>query len=102
MVQAALMSLNHTNDRDTLSNQYPQPTSQPPRTDSYPAFSSMRSMDSERKGLRSGFAFFQTNCLPDGGVNETVATVENLSDPWKAGAMDGILPLVMSCKCISV
>ena len=100
MVQAALMSLNHTNDRDTLSSQYPQPTTQQLKTDSYPAFSSMRSMDSERKGLRSGFAFFQTNCLPDGGVNETVATVEKLSDLWKARALDGFLPFLINCNCI--
>ena len=100
MVPAALKSLNHTNDRYSMSNQYLQPTTYQPRTDSYPVFSSLRRMDSQRKGLRVSFAFFQRNYLPDGRVNETVATVEELSDLWKPGAMDGIPPLVMNCICI--
>ena len=50
----------------------------------------LRRMDSKRKGLRVTFAFLQQNYLPDGRVNETVATVEELSDLWKPGAMDGI------------
>ena len=35
-------------------------------------------------------------------MNETVATVEELSDFWKPGAMDGVSPFVMSCKCFQV
>ena len=100
MVTAALTSLNHNNDRYSISNQYPQPTTHQSRTDSYPVFSSLRTMDSKRKGLRVSFAFFQRNYLPDRRVNETVATVEELSDLWKPGAMDGILAFVMNCKCI--
>ena len=69
-------------------NRYPQPATLQPRADSYPVFSSFRTMDSKRMGLRVSFAFFQTNNLPDGRVNETVATVEELSDIWKPGAMD--------------
>ena len=80
MVPAALMSLNQTNDRYSLSNQYPQATTHQPRTNSYPVFSSLRRMDSQRKELRISFAFFQRNYLPDGRVNELVATVEELSD----------------------
>ena len=99
-VPAALMSLNNTNDRYSMSNQYLQPTTHQPRTDSYPLFSSLRRMDSQRKGLRVSFAFFQRNYLPDRRVNETVATVEELSDLWKPGAMDGIPPFVMNCNCI--
>ena len=78
MVPAALMSLNHTTDRYSLSFHYPQPTTHQPRTDSYPVFSSLRLMDSKRKGLHVSFAFFQRNYLLDGRVNETVATVEEL------------------------
>ena len=100
MVPAALISLNHTNDRYSMSNQYPQPTTHQPRTDSYPVFSSLRRMDSQRKGLRVSFAFFQRNYLPDGRVNETFATVEELSDIWKPGGMDGLSPFVMNCDCI--
>ena len=100
MVPAALMSLNHTNDRYSMSNQYPQPSTHQTRTDSYPVFSSLRTMDSKMKGLRVSFAFFQRNYLPDGRVNETVATVEELGDLWKPGAMDGIPPFVMNCNCI--
>ena len=99
MASAAFISLNHTNDTCSMSNQYPQPNHQS-RTDSYPAYSSLRTMDSKRKGLRVSFAFFERNYLPDGRVNETVATVEELSDPWKPGAMDGIPPFVMNCNCI--
>ena len=96
MVPAALMSLN---DRYSLSIKYPEPTTHQPRTDSYPEFSLLRRMDSKRKGLRVSFAFFQRNYLSDGRVNETVATVEELSDLWKPWAMDGIPPFVMNCNC---
>ena len=83
MVPASLMSLNHTNDRYSMSNQYPESTTHQPRTDSYPVFSSLRRMDSQRKGLCVSFAVFQQIHLPDGRVIETVATVEELSDLWK-------------------
>ena len=99
MVPAALMSFNLANDRYFMHNQYPQPTTHQPRTDSYPVFSSLRRMDSQKKGLRVSFAFFQRNYLPDGRVNETVATVEELSDLWKPGAMNGVPPFVMNCNC---
>ena len=100
MVPAVFMSLNHSNDRHSMSNLYPQPTTHQPRTDSYPVFSSLRTMDSKRKGLRVSFAFFQKIYLSDGRVNETVDTVEELSDLWKSGAMDGTLRFVMKCNCI--
>ena len=100
MAPAAFISLNRTNGTYSMSNQYPEPTFHQSRTDSYPAFSSLRTMDSKRKGLRASFAFFHRNYLPDGQVNETVATVEELSDLWKPGAMDGIPPFVMNCNCI--
>ena len=73
MVPAALMSLNHTKDTYSMFNQYTQLSTQPPRADSYPVFSSLRTMDSKRKGLRVIFAYFQRKYLPDGRVNETVA-----------------------------
>ena len=57
-------------------------------------------MDSKRKGLRVSFAFFRRNYLQDGRVNETVATVEEFSDLWNPGAMDGAQPFVMNCNCI--
>ena len=79
MVPAALMPLNHTNDRYSMSNQYPKPTTHQPRTDSYSVFSSLRRMDSQRKGFCVSFAFFQRNYLTDGRVNETVAMYEELS-----------------------
>ena len=93
------MSLNHTNDRYSMSNQYPQPSTHQHRTDSYTVFSSLRTMDSEKKGLRVSFAFFQRKNLPDGRVIETVATVEELSDLWTPGAMDGIPPFAMNSNC---
>ena len=100
LVPAAHLSLCHTNDTYCLFNQYPQLTTQQPRTDSYPVFSSLRTMDSKRKRLRVSFAFFQRNYLPDGRMNETVAKVEELSDLWKPGAMDGTPLFVMNCNCI--
>ena len=100
MVTAALMSLNHTNDRYCMSNRYPQPTTNQPGRDSYPVFSSLRMMDSQRKGLRVSFAFFPRNYLPGGRVPETVAKVEELSDLWKPGTINGIPPFVMNCTCI--
>ena len=100
MSPAARTSLNHNNDRYSISNQYLQATTHQPRTDSYPVFFSLRTMNSKRKELRVSFAFFQRNYLPDGRVNETVATVEELSDLWKPVAMDGFAPFVMNCNCI--
>ena len=67
---------------------------------SNPVFSSLQTMDSKRKGLRVSFAFFRRNYLQDGRVNETVATVEEFSDLWNPGAMDGAQPFVMNCNCI--
>ena len=90
MVTAALMSLSHSNGTYSMFNQYPQPTTQQHRTDSYPVFSSSRTMNSEKKGLRVSYAFFQRNYLPDGRMNETVAKVEELSDLWKPGALGAL------------
>ena len=78
MVPAANMSLNQTNYKYSMSNQYPQPTNHQPRTNSYPVISSLRRLDSQMKGLRVSFAFFPRKYLPDGRLNETVATVEEL------------------------
>ena len=50
----------------------------------------------KKAGLPVSFAFFQRNHLPDGRVNETVATVQELSDLWTPGAMDGIPPFVIN------
>ena len=94
------MSLYHTNDTYSMFNQYPQLTTQQPKSDSYPVISSVRTMDGKRKGLRVSFAFFQGNYLPDGRMNETIAKVEELSDLWKPGAMDGSPPFEMNCICI--
>ena len=102
MVPAALMSLKHTNDRYSMSNQYPQPLTHQPRTDPYPVFSSLRTMDSKGKGLGVRFAFFQRNFLPDWRMNETVAAIEELSDLWKTWARDGVTPFVMNCNYIEV
>ena len=79
---------------------YPQTTTQQNRTDSDPVFSSLRTMDGKRTGMRVRFAFFQRKYLLDGGVNETAATVEELTDFCEPGAMDRIPPFVMNCNCI--
>ena len=102
MALATLMPLNHTNDTCCIPKQYPQPTTHQPRTDSYPVLSSVRTLDSKRKGLRVSFVFFQRNNLPYGRVNEAVATVEELSDIWEPGARDGIRPFVTNFDCIQV
>ena len=102
MVPTALMALNHTKDVHSMSDQYPQPSihqTHQTTSDSYPVFPSFQTTGSERKGLRVSFAFFQRNYLPDGRVNETVATVEEFIDLCKPGAMDGIPPFVMKCNC---
>ena len=99
MDPAALMSLNDTNGRHFLSNQYPQQTTHQARTDSYPVLSSLLRMDSKRKRLRVSFAFFQRFYSPDGRVKETDATVDELSDFRMPGAMDGVSQFVMKCSC---
>ena len=100
MVPAALMSLSYTNDTYSTFSQYPQPTTQQPRADSYPLFSSLQMMKSKSKELIVSFAFFQRNYLADGRMNETLAKVEELSDLWKPGAMDGTPRFVINCICI--
>ena len=60
----------------------------------------MRTIHSKKKGLHVSFAFFDWNYLPEGQMNETVATVEGLRDFWNSGAMDGIPQFVMICTCI--
>ena len=81
-----------------MSYQYPQPKTNQPRTDSYPTLSSLRTMDSKKKGLCISFAFFEENYLSDGRLNEKVP-VEELSDLWKPTATDRNPPFVMSSKC---
>ena len=100
MVPADLMSLSHTNDTYSTFNQYSQPTTQQPRADSYPLFSSLRTMNSKSKGLRVSFAFFRRNYLADGRMNETAAKVEVLSDLWEPRAMEGTPNSAMNCICI--
>ena len=99
MVPAALMPLNHINGTYSMFNQYPQSTTQQPRRDSNPVFSSLRTMDNKRKGLRVRLACSQRKYLQDGQVIETVATIEELSDLWKPGAIDGVPPFV-NCNCL--
>ena len=100
MVPAALISLRQTNGRDSMSNEYTQPTAHQPRTLSNPLFASLRLMCSKRKQLRFSFSIFQRNYRPDGRVKETFAKVEDLGDLWKPGAMDGFPLFVMNCICI--
>ena len=100
IVPAALMSLSQTNDTYSTFNQHPQPTTQQHRADSYPLFSSLRTMNSKSKGMPVSFAFFQRNYLADGRMNEIVAKVEELSDLWKPGAMDWTPLFVMNCNSI--
>ena len=76
MVPAAFMSLKHTNDTYSMSNQYPQQSTHQSRADSYPAFSSLGTVDSNRKGLRVSFAFFQ-NYLPDGRVKKQLLQLKS-------------------------
>ena len=63
MPPGALTSLNQNNDGYSISNQYPQLTTHQPRTDSYPVFSSLRTMNSKRKGLRVRFCVLSKKLL---------------------------------------
>ena len=58
MVPSALMLLNHTNGKYSLSNQYPQPTTLRSRIDSYPLFSSLRAMHSKKRDCASALHSF--------------------------------------------
>ena len=70
MVPAALMPLNHINDTYSMFNQYPHPTSQQPGADSYPVSSSLRTMNSKRKGLRVRQLCILSKKLLTGRTNE--------------------------------
>ena len=83
IVPTALMSLNHTNDRYPMSNQFPQASTHQPRTDSDPVFSSLRTMDSKGRSCASVLHSFKQNNLPDVPMNKTAAMVEKLSELWK-------------------
>ena len=64
MIPPAPMSLNHFSDRESMSNQYPQPFTHHHRKDSYPVFSSLRTICNRRKGLSTSCAFFHRKYLP--------------------------------------
>ena len=100
LVLAAFVSLSHTNDRDCISNQYPQPTTHQPTKESYPVFSSLRRMDGEGNGLCVGFAFFRRKYLPDGRVNETVAKGCTVEGSLQARSNGWKYTFVMNCNCI--
>ena len=97
---ASPKSLKYTKDRRFISKQYPQTTTNRPRTDLNPVFSSLQTIETKNLGLSVSFAFFGKNYQPVGRVKETVAAVEELSDLWKPGARDGAPPFVMNCRCI--
>ena len=58
-----------------MFNDYPQTPTHQPGADSYPVFASLRTMEGKKKGLRISFALFRRNYLPEGRVNELVATI---------------------------
>ena len=74
----APLSLIYFIDKDFMSKQHSETTTYSPRKFLYPVFSSLRPMDSKRKGLHVSFAFFEIHYLPHLPVKETFATVEEL------------------------
>ena len=68
MVPAALMSLKHTNDRNSMSNQYPQPTTHQHRKDSYQVLSSLRRWTV--KGRDCGSALHSSNKITSRRTSE--------------------------------
>ena len=58
IVPAAPMSLSHTNDSYSMSNQYLQPTTHQPRTDSYPVFFSLRRWTVKKRDCASALHSF--------------------------------------------
>ena len=75
MVPAALKSLNHTNDKNSISNQYPQPTTHQHKTKSYPVFSSLTRMNG--KSEIAGQLCILSKNLPTGRTSE-----ENSCHGW--------------------
>ena len=100
MVPAALMSINHTKNRYSMSHKYPQPTTHQPRKHSYPVFSPLQRDGQPKEGIPRQLCILSTQIPTRRTMNETVATVEELSDLCKPGAMEGIPPFVMNCNCI--
>ena len=92
---ATLMILNHTTERNSVSNKYLQTRTDQPKTNVFLLLSSLQQCGIKRKGLRVRFAIFQQNYMPDVPVNETVATVEKLGDLCNSGAMNGLPVFVM-------
>ena len=79
MEAVAPSTLTCTPDRDLLTNLYYQPSIQQPKIDPFLVFSWSRPMNSQRKMFPVGIAFFYRNCLLECRLNETIATVEDLS-----------------------
>ena len=85
-----------------MTIQYPEKPTILPQTDFCLVFSSSRSMNSERKGLRVGFASLEINYIPGIRVKETVGTAEELSQFWKPRPLDGAQLFVMSSISFNV
>ena len=89
------MTLIHTTERNSMSIRYPQTTTLQARLNVYLLLPSLRTNDSKKKGMRVSFGIYQLNHLPSVRGNKTVATVEELGDLWKSGAMNGVPSFVM-------
>ena len=96
----AFMSINHTTDRESISNQYPkQQLTILEQTYTLCSFLCDQ-LTVKRKKLRVSFAFFQRSCLSGGQMNGTVATFQKLRDLREPGAMDRVPSIVMNSSCI--
>ena len=110
MVPAAPISLNQTNDRDSMSNQYPQPTPHQTRTDSYPVFPSLRTLDSKKEGIEHQVCNL-SKILPTGWTKKRnsccgwkfVWSMETRSNGWNFAVFDKLylyLNVATSFSCL--
>ena len=95
------LSLHLTRHRDLMTIHCPQTSIIQRKTEFYPVFSFLRSIESRRKGCESAF-FRSKELLTDVRVSKTVAMVESSTSCVKLGAMGGVLPFVINAvvrKC---
>ena len=93
--------IHHTPLRDLITIHCTQTSIFQDKTEFYPLFSCLRSIESRRKGFKPAY-FPSKEHLTDVRMRKTVAMVENSTSCVKPGAMGGVCPFVMNCNCQKV
>ena len=81
-------SINNSKQHDWRIIEYGDRDSYSGKMTAFPIFSSLRSVNAKRKGLKVKFSFIQKTISPDGQVSESITASEEPGEAWKPGALD--------------